>query len=97
MSRLSATADSITSKLFKKGDGLLYHEGLYTLSRDDHNDYQVAFATEKASSTSARDSGRESTKVDTGLSHAQVLKIQVTNEARLEFEIITQNEVPAQC
>lgn len=98
--------NTITNKLFKKGDRL-YREGTYTLWRDDANDYHVAYASDERapsmmsvrsfrSTSGEKDSpgGSSVGGMNQNPSNALVLKIVVTNEARLEFEIITQ-EVPA--
>ena len=99
-SRFAADAtNTVTNKLFKKGERL-YREGSYTLWRDDLNDYYVAYAVDERASTIMSDvrasvrGGKAPPADNTVNAKAQVLKILVTNEARLEFDIITQ-EVPA--
>ena len=91
--------NTVTNKLFKKGERL-YREGSYTLWRDDVNDFYVAYALDTKGSTLMSDvrasvrGGKESPSENMVNAKAQVLKILVTNEAKLEFDIITQ-EVPA--
>jgi len=98
-SRFAADAtNTVTNKLFKKGERL-YREGSYTLWRDDLNDYYVAYAVDERASTIMSDvrasvrGGKAPPADNTVNAKAQVLKILVTNEARLEFDIITQETV----
>ena len=86
---------TVTHKLFKKGERL-YREGSYTLWRDDQNDYYVAYAVDDRNSSIMDDvrasvrGGKESLADNTVNAKAQVLKIVVTSEAKLEFDIYTQ-------
>jgi len=90
--------NTVTNKLFKKGERL-YREGSYTLWRDDVNDFYVAYALDTKGSTLMSDvrasvrGGKESPSENMVNAKAQVLKILVTNEAKLEFDIITQETV----
>ena len=87
--------NTVTHKLFKKGERL-YREGSYTLWRDDQNDYYVAYAVDDRNSGFMDDvrasvrGGKESIADNTVNAKAQVLKIVVTSEAKLEFDIYTQ-------
>ena len=91
----SDATNTVTHKLFKKGERL-YREGSYTLWRDNQNDYYVAYAADDRNSSIMDDvrasvrGGKESLADNTVNAKAQVLKIMVTNEARLEFDIYTQ-------
>ena len=86
---------TVTHKLFKKGERL-YREGSYTLWRDDQNDFYVAYAADDRNSSILDDvrasvrGGKESLADNTVNAKAQVLKIVVTSEAKLEFDIYTQ-------
>ena len=86
---------TVTHKLFKKGERL-YREGSYTLWRDDQNDFYVAYAADDRNSSILDDvrasvrGGKESIADNTVNAKAQVLKIVVTSEAKLEFDIYTQ-------
>lgn len=94
----SDATNTVTHKLFKKGERL-YREGSYTLWRDNQNDYYVAYAADDRNSSIMDDvrasvrGGKESLADNTVNAKAQVLKIMVTNEARLEFDIYTQETV----
>ena len=87
--------NTVTHKLFKKGERL-YREGSYTLWRDDQNDFYVAYAADDRNSSILDDvrasvrGGKESLADNTVNAKAQVLKIVVTSEAKLEFDIYTQ-------
>ena len=87
--------NTVTHKLFKKGERL-YREGSYTLWRDDQNDYYVAYAVDDRNSSILDDvrasvrGGKESLADNIVNAKAQVLKIVVTSEAKLEFDIYTQ-------
>ena len=87
--------NTVTHKLFKKGERL-YREGSYTLWRDDQNDFYVAYAADDRNSSILDDvrasvrGGKESIADNTVNAKAQVLKIVVTSEAKLEFDIYTQ-------
>merc|ERR1711924_428173 len=89
---------TVTHKLFKKGERL-YREGSYTLWRDDQNDYYVAYAVDDRNSSIMDDvrasvrGGKESLADNTVNAKAQVLKIVATSEAKLEFDIYTQETV----
>ena len=86
---------TVTHKLFKKGERL-YREGSYTLWRDDQNDFYVAYAADDRNSSILDDvrasvrGGKESLADNTVNAKAQVLKIVATSEAKLEFDIYTQ-------
>lgn len=86
---------TVTHKLFKKGERL-YREGSYTLWRDDQNDFYVAYAADDRNSSILDDvrasvrGGKESLADNEVNAKAQVLKIVVTSEAKLEFDIYTQ-------
>ena len=85
---------TVTHKLFKKGERL-YREGSYTLWRDDQNDFYVAYAADDRNSSILDDvrasvrGGKESLADNEVNAKAQVLKIVVTSEAKLEFDIYT--------
>ena len=89
---------TVTHKLFKKGERL-YREGSYTLWRDDQNDFYVAYAADDRNSSILDDvrasvrGGKESLADNTVNAKAQVLKIVATSEAKLEFDIYTQETV----
>ena len=86
--------NTVTHKLFKKGERL-YREGSYTLWRDDQNDFYVAYAVDDRNSGFMDDvrasvrGGKESLADNEVNAKAQVLKIVVTSEAKLEFDIYT--------
>ena len=87
----------VTSELYKKG-GTLYVKGLYTLWRTDEGDYEIAYAADKKHegrtssfrTSSFRPSRANQKSAVTEPGQHRVQKIEETSNARLEFDITTE-------
>ena len=95
--RASGGDKCVTSELYKKG-GTLYVKGLYTLWRTDEGDYEIAYAADKKHesrtssfrTSSFRPSRANQKSAVTEPGQHRVQKIEETSNARLEFDITTE-------
>ena len=99
--RASGGDKCVTSELYKKG-GTLYVKGLYTLWRTDEGDYEIAYAADKKHegrtssfrTSSFRPSRANQKSAVTEPGQHRVQKIEETSNARLEFDITTEEVLP---